>query len=146
VPPTTKAARVERLQCEGTNAQNDLRLLQSTTVLKAEPLYSHVVTGKNDSEERVTGAKLLIRPPDDVSAEHLTRILQCHSAKVLLGQVDASQFADDPYVLPDSWVDIDVKPQSGNFLVTLRTDNIPDGLSVLHRATAFAETHRSAAP
>lgn len=147
VPPTAKAASVERMQCDRTaTGGDDVRLLQSTTVLSAKPLYSHVITGKNDSEERVTGAQLTVRPPEGVSAERLTRVIQCHSAQVLLGQVDSSRFADDPYWLPDAWLDIEVKPDNGNYAVVLRADSVPDGLKVLHRATAFAESHRAPQP
>jgi hypothetical protein len=123
----------------------DVRLLQTTTVVSAMPLYSHVITGKDDSEDRVTGARLIVRPPEGVSAERMTRVLQCHSAQVLLGQVDTSRLADDPYYLPNAWLDIEVKPENGNFVVVLRADSIPDGLAVLHRATAFAEAHRTSA-
>jgi hypothetical protein len=140
--PTAKAARVEQMQCDHSpSGGGDVAVLQRATVLNAGPLYSHVITGKNGSEDRVTGAKLIVRAPEGVSAERLTRALQCHSAQVLLGQVDASRFADDPYWLPDAWLDIDVKPENGNFVVVVRADNVPDGLHVLHRATAFADTH-----
>lgn len=141
VAPTVKATAVQQTQCAV--ASGDVRVLQHTTVLDAGPLYSHVITGKNGSEDRVTGAKLLVRPPDGISAEQLERMLQCHSAQVLLGQVDTSRFADDPYWLPNAWLDIDVKPDHGNFEVVLRADSVPDGLNVLHRATAFAEAHRA---
>jgi len=143
VAPTAKAASVEQRRCNGPQAAaEDLRLLQSTAVLGARPLYSHVITGKNDTEERVTGAQLEVRPPEGVSPERLTRALQCHSAQVLLGQVDPSSLAaDDPYWLPEAWLDIQVKPGDGNQVVVLRADSVPDGLKVLHRATAFAESH-----
>jgi hypothetical protein len=144
--PATKAASVEQIQCRrGALPGEDVRVLQTTTVLSAMPLYSHVITGKNDSEDRVTGARLMVRPPEGVSAERMTRILQCHSAQVLLGQVDTSRLADDPYYLPNAWLDIDVKPESGNFEVVLRAQSIPDGLAVFHKATAFAESHRTTA-
>jgi hypothetical protein len=142
IAPAAKAASVEQLQCDHRTPGEDVSLLQGTTVLGASPLYSHVITGKNDSEERVTGAKLLVRPPEGVSPERLTRVIQCHSARALLGQVDTSRFADDPYWLPDAWLDIEVKPENGNYEVVLRADSIPAGLKVLHRATAFAESHR----
>jgi hypothetical protein len=145
VPPTAKAAQVEQIQCAGSKiGSDDLRLLETTTVLKAEPIYSRVHTRDND-EERVSGAKLLIRPPAGVSAEQLTRVLQCHSARVLLGQVDRSQLPDDPYWLPDAWIDINVTPESGNFAVTLESDSVAKNLQVLNRATAFAGTHRDTA-
>jgi hypothetical protein len=142
VAPAAKAASVEQLQCDHRPSGEEMSVLQSTTVLGASPLYSHVITGKNDSEERVTGAKLLVRPPEGVSPELLTRIIQCHSARALLGQVDTSHFSDDPYWLPDAWLDIEVKPDNGNYAVVLQAESVPDGLKVLHRATAFAETHR----
>jgi hypothetical protein len=133
------------VQCPGAKtAQGDLRLLETTTVLKAEPIYSLVHTGGNE-EDRVSGAKLLIRPPEGVTADQLTRVLQCHSARVLLGQVDRSQLPDDPYWLPDAWVDIDVTPEAGNFAVTLRADSVAKNIQVLNRATAFAGTHHDTA-
>lgn len=145
-PPSARAAAVEQMQCDrSTSGGEDVRLLQQTSVLRASPLYSHVITGKNGSEDRVTGAKLLVRAPDGVSAERLTRVLQCHSAQALLGQVDATRFADDPSWLPEAWLDIDVKPDNGNFSVVLRADSVSDGLHVLQRATAFADTHRTMA-
>jgi hypothetical protein len=145
VPPAARAAQVEHAQCAGAKtAQDDLRLLEATTVLKAEPLYSRVHTNGND-EDRVSGAKLLIRPPPGISADRLGLVLQCHSARALLGQVDKSQVPDDPYWLPDAWVDIDVTPEAGNFAVTLRADSVSRNLQVLNRATAFAETHRETA-
>jgi len=147
VPPTSRAAAVEHRQCagsEGSQQQDDIRLLQATTVLGAEPLYSHMHTNTND-EERVSGAKLIIRPPQGVSADRLAALLQCHSARLLLGQVDRSQLPDDPYWLPQAWVDIDVTPQAGNFVVTLSADSVSKNLQVLQRATAFADAHRPAA-
>jgi len=144
VAPSAKAASVQQLQCDrGATSGDDVRLLQATTVIAAHPLYSHVISGKNDGEDRVTGARLTVRPPEGVSPERLTRVIQCHSARALLGQVDPAAFANDPYWLPDAWLDIQVVPENGNYQVVLRADNIPDGLQVLHRATAFAESHRS---
>lgn len=143
--PVAKAAAVEQLQCEPSSASDSVGVLQRTTVLSAGPLYSHVRTGKDDSEDRVTGAKLIVRAPEGVSAEKLTRLLQCHSAQVLLGQVDTSKFSNDPYSLPNAWVDIDVKGADGNYTIVLRADSVSEGLNVLHRATAFADAQRNSA-
>ena len=141
-PPAAKAAGIERLQCDGSaTAQDEVQLLQSVTVLHVEPIYSHVLTANNNSEERVNGAKLLIRPPKGVNAEQMTRILQCHSARVLLGQVNGAAVPNDPYWLSDAWVNIDVKPESGNFAVTVSADTIHDNLLVLGRANHYAGAH-----
>jgi hypothetical protein len=139
-PPRSTAANVERMQCDGSaSPQAELALLQSTTVLRVEPLYSHVATSNNNSEERVNGAKLVVRPPKGVTADQMTRILQCHSARVLLGQVDSAAVPNDPYWLPDRWLNIDVKPDNGNFAITVSADTVHDNLRVFGRATHYAD-------
>jgi hypothetical protein len=139
---TTTAAKVARLQCDGSaTSQDEVRLLTSTVVLRVDPIYSHVLTSNNNAEERVNGAKLIIRPPKDVSAEQMTRILQCHSARVLLGQANGTAVSSDPYWLADSWVNIDVKPENGNFAVTVSADSIRDNLEVLSRAHHYGDDH-----
>jgi hypothetical protein len=139
-PPTAKAAGVERMQCDASATAQD-GLVRSTRVLAVEPLYSHVMTSRNNSEERVDGAKLLVRPPKGVSAEELTRILQCHSARILLGQVNQDTVPNDPYWLPDSWVNIDVKPENGNFAITISANSVDENLAVFGRANHYADDH-----
>jgi hypothetical protein len=138
--PATKAAGVEHLQCDATVAAQD-SLVHSTKVLVVQPIYSHSMTSKNDSEERVSGAKLLIRPPTGVSADEMTRILQCHGARELLGQLNPEAVKNDPYWLPDAWVNIEVKPENGNFAVTLSADSVRDNLEVFGRANHYADDH-----
>jgi hypothetical protein len=130
---------VERTQCDPAATSHD-DLVRSIAVLRVQPLYSHVRTN-NTSEERVNGAKLLVRPPSGVSAEQLTRILQCHSARVLLGQLNSSAVPNDPYWLPDRWVNIEVKPENGNYAVTLSADSVRDNLQVFGRANQYADEH-----
>jgi hypothetical protein len=142
MPATAKAAQVEQAECSSGVAQNDLQLLQAAKVLKAEPIYARIHTN-NTEENRVNGARLVISAPGGVSAERLTQMIQCHSAAVLLGQIDRTQFANDPTWLPNAWLDIDVKPEAGNFAVTLSANTVARNLQVLQRATAFADTHRS---
>jgi hypothetical protein len=140
--PAAKAAGVAHdQQCDDT--ENGLALLRSTTVIRIDPVYSHVMTADN-SEERVNGAKLLVRPPDGLTADQMARVLQCHSANVLLGQVSPSAIANDPYWLPNSWVDIHVAPENGNFAVTLTADSVTDNLRVLSRANRYGDAHQLA--
>lgn len=141
--PASRAAGIEQYQCDASATAQD-SLVRSTKVLSVEPLYSHILTG-NTAEQRVDGAQLLVRPPRGVSAEQMTRMLQCHSARVLLGQVNRDAVRSDPYWLPDSWVNIKVTPARGNFVVTLSTDSIHDGLKVLERANDYADNHALAA-
>jgi hypothetical protein len=142
LPPTEKAAEVERLQCDsGSTEAQDIRLLEAASVIHAEPLYSHVMTGNNGAEERVDGAKLVIRPPVGVSADRMTRIIQCHSARALLGQVDRSQFPDDPFWLPETWVSVEVRPENGNYTVTIEANDVPSNIRLAARAKAYAASH-----
>jgi hypothetical protein len=141
LPPATQAAEVERIQCDSGQA-SDLQVMQSASVIKAEPLYSHVLThGSNDAEERVDGAKLVIRPPEGVSPERMTRILQCHGARALLGKVDRASLPGDPFWLPDTWVSVEVKSENGNYAVTLEANDAPSNIKLAARAMAFAEAH-----
>jgi hypothetical protein len=140
-PPEARAASVERVQCEPTATGSDAdRLIRSTTVIAVEPIYSDIITS-NTSEKRVAGAKLVVRPPPGVTADQMTRLLQCHSARVLLGQVSASAIANDPYWLADRWVDIQVTPEDGNFAITLSADSVRDNLKVYSRASRYADDH-----
>jgi hypothetical protein len=141
-PPASRAAEIERVQCSsGLAADAETRALENATVLQAAPLYSHVITGNNGFEERVDGAKLVIRPPDGISPEQMTRIVQCHSARALLGKVDRAQFPDDPFWLPDTWVSVEVRPENGNYAVILEANDVPTNIRLAARAKAYAENH-----
>lgn len=139
--PSVRAAEVERVQCDTGTPEQDAELLRGVTVLRVRPLYSHILTGNNNSEERVNGAQLLVRPPVGMSAEALTRILQCHSARVVLGRASPTAVPNDPYWLAEGWLDIDVRPEQGNFEVTLSADSVSNGIRVLGRANRYADDH-----
>jgi hypothetical protein len=140
---TSKAVQTEQLQCSDPTAwQASRSILQTTTVLKAEPIVFPLQSGKSGGGGRVSGAKLTVRPPEGVTAEELARALQCHAALARLGQIDRSQVPYDPTWLPHAWVDIAVEPSGGNFTVTLTTDSTHDNLRLYRRAVAFAEAQR----
>jgi hypothetical protein len=140
--PTARAVQVEQLQCdESTSPEEAARILANTKVISAEPLYSNVPTSYNDIEHRVNGAKLLVRAPEGVSAERMTRVLQCHSARQLLGHAERAELPRDPYCLPGTWIDIGVTPKDGNYAVTLEADTIAKSLQVYARAAAYADAH-----
>jgi hypothetical protein len=76
----------------------------------------------------------------------MTRILQCHSARVALGRPEGVALPNDPFVLPEAWLDIDVKEEEGNFVATVSADTVADNLRVLQRAQAFAAAQRATPP
>jgi hypothetical protein len=145
---TDKATQAERLQCEAEAAgkedrgQDDLRVLRTTAILQVEGHYDYHESGIG----KVTATRILVRPPEGVSTARLTRILQCHNARVVLGRAGEAELPDDPYALSDAWVDIDVKEEEGNYLVSVSADHVSDNLRVLRRAKAFAAAQRAAAP
>lgn len=142
VPAVTAAASVEQLQCDSRVTSPAMtQLLRANAVLYIRPLYHHIIVNPNNAEDRISGAKLVVRPPTGVSAEEMTRVLQCHSARVLLGKVSPADIPDDPYWLADRWLDIQVTPENGNFAVTVVADTVHDNIEVLDRATRYAHEH-----
>jgi len=140
--PAVRAASTERLQCDGdATSVAATALLRSNDVLQIHPLYSHVLVLPNNAEERVTGAKLLVRPPQGMSADEMTRVLQCHSAHVLLQEVNGAEVANDPFWLSDRWVHILVTPENGNFAVTVMADTVHDNIEIFGRASRYASDH-----
>jgi len=93
---------------------------------------------------QVRAVTLVVRPPQGVTLARLDRMLRCHNLRVLDGEIDASRIPNDPYGLPDSWLEIEVKPEDGNFRVTLSGDRISDTLRILERARTYAAAHAPA--
>ncbi len=146
--PEARAANVAQLQCGDPKAAADeARVLHDTTIVKVQPmLFRAGADVRSDGIMRVEGIKLLVRPPEGVSNEEMARILQCHSAKAILGRVDPALVANDPYLLPDVFVEIEVVSEQGFVVVKESADRVWQNLALLHRATAFAEEHREHAP
>lgn len=135
-----RAATMETAECrDEAPAREELGEIQRMTVLAARPAcHLNYCSGVF----QVMGVKLVVKPPQGVTQEQFARTLRCHNLRVLDGAVDdASRIPDDPYGLSDSWLDIDVKTEGGNFVVTLNGDRVSDNLRILHRATAFAASH-----
>jgi len=140
--PVQRAARVAREQCRDPNAlREEARVLQQTIVVRVEPVTSVSWSTRQQGAWFLGATKLFAIPPPGMSPDEMARALQCHSAKALLSNVDPTAFADDPFYLPDAWVDSEVKAEHGLFVVTLSADKIWQNLAILHRATAFASTH-----
>jgi hypothetical protein len=138
VRPTVKAAEVERTQCESGAAAQNAAVIRAVKVIEAEPLYSYAASNAGDNDLKIVdGAKIVVRPPEGVSADRLSRILQCHSAQVLLGE--QTNVAADPFWLAGTWLSIDVKPERGNYAVTLEADTVAANIKIAAHAMAFAK-------
>jgi len=138
LPPAAKAAQIERIQCESGAAAQIAPAIRSVKVIEAAPLYSYMASNAGDNDLKVVdGARIVVRPPEGMTADQLSRTLQCHSAQVLLGEQAA--LAADPFWLAGSWLNIDVKPESGNYVITLEADTVAANLKVAAQAKEFAK-------
>lgn len=122
-------------RCAHSSEAGDAAALAPAAVEEVSPAYSSVQSG-NDRVVRLRGARLRIRPEPNFSAESLRRGLECHAARVVTGRTPA--VADDPYVLPGTWLDLDVASAGDGFVVAVTTDDIAQARQVLERAQRFA--------
>jgi hypothetical protein len=94
-----------------------------------------VSSGPVDREARLVGSRIHVRPLPGLSPESLERALECHEARVTLGSVPP--LAENPYVLPDRWLAIDVASEGDGLVVQVKAENFDDAKQVLDRARRF---------
>lgn len=138
--PADRAREVEP-KCGGVTLEATAALLDPKSVDAVEPAYSYVKSGPNDHEARLHGALLRVHPLPGMTRESIARVLECHEARVTLGREQPA--ADDPYVLPDRWLDIDVGSEGDAFAVKAQIDEFDDAKRVLERAKSFASRKSS---
>jgi len=134
----TPADRARELapRCQSFSEQAGAGLLSRDPIESVEPAYSYVQSGSNDHEARLRGARIHFRPLPGLTPESLARTLECHEARVTLGEVSPTE--DDPYVLPDRWLDIDVDSERDGFVASVRVDAFEDARRILDRAKRYA--------
>jgi hypothetical protein len=132
--PVDHAREVEPL-CKNLSDSVTAQLYSPEAVERVDPAYSYVASG-NDRRPNLRGAAIHVRPLPGLSPESMTRSLECHQASITLG--GAPTRADDPYVLPGRWLDLDVSSEGDGFVAYARINSIPDAREVLDRARRFA--------
>ncbi len=132
--PADHAREIEP-RCQGFGEEAAAPLLSPAAVDSVEPAYSYVKSGPNDREARLRGARIHVKPLAGLSRESMARTLECHEARVTLGKAEAR--VDDPYVLPGTWLDLDVDSEGDGFVVQVRTDVTDPARRVLERAQRF---------
>ena len=144
VPDTRTAAdhaRQVEAKCTGFGEEAAAPLLSPAIVDSVDAAYSYVQSGPVDREARLRGARIHVKPQPGFSREMLARNLECHESRVVLRRAAAQ--ADDPYVLPDEWLDIDVDSEGDGFVVLVRADDVEVARRVLERAQRFAASRPS---
>ena len=139
VPLPARAASMEASACrDAPPPEEEARAIESIRVLQVRPKFHQNAC---NGVCTVWGVYLVVRPPAGVDPERFAQMLRCHNLRVLDGEVDAARIPNDPYGLRDSWLEIDVKVDAGNYVVTLVGDQISDTLRILQRAKAYAAAH-----
>jgi hypothetical protein len=132
-------ARAMTAKCVHESEQQAAGALSPGLVEGVEPAYSTVPSG-NDRAIRLRGARMHLRPTLAESPQALQRTLECHEARVTLG--DSPAIADDPYVLHGAWLDIDVDSDGDGLTASVLVDRFDDARRVLDRARSYAATGR----
>jgi hypothetical protein len=139
------AAFMERTRCAADDDDKALgAVLGGSAVQRVQPLYSTVDNAKAGLQAELRGATVVVEALPGITAEWLDRALECHSAKEALGHTTAA--SDDPFWLPGSSVDIDVRSARDGFDVAVSAYSSSDAHQVLARANAFAKSKASTAP
>jgi predicted methyltransferase len=144
--PDTRTA-IDRAQevepkCKGSAEAGAATLIAPALVERVEPENAIVPSG-NDRRANLMGARMYLLPAAShgQGPEEITRSLECHQMRAILGQIEVRD--DDPYVLPDRWLDINTHSEGDGFSVRVTTDSIADAKRVLDRAERHvARPHR----
>jgi hypothetical protein len=135
--PRTASSRAHDLdeRCARSSEAGDAPALSAAVIEDVAPSYASVQSG-NDRVVRMRGARLRFLPQAAFSAESIRRSLECHQARVVTGRAPA--LPNDPYTLPDTWLDLDVTSAGDGFVVAITTDDFAKAREVLERARRFA--------
>jgi hypothetical protein len=71
-----------------------------------------------------------------MTSEVIQRKLECHEARVLLGEAPAREV--DPYAIGGAWLEIRADSEGYGFVVAVKTDELREAKDVLKRARLFA--------
>ena len=113
--------------------------LSPSLIESVQAAYLHVNQGAG-GDLRPRGVNLHMRPAVNTPVGVLQRALECHEAAVTLGAAPA--LPDDPYVLPGSWLEIDVSATNEGLIAAVLTDSPDDAPRIVERAHRFAPSAR----
>ncbi len=123
-------------KCVGVTDASVARMTNPASIAAVEPVYGYALGGPNGRQARLRGAKLHLSSEAGLTKEAIRRTLQCHQARVLLGM--STPQLNDPYALPDQWVDIAVNTGDDGWLVEVASDETDDARTILDRARQYS--------
>jgi hypothetical protein len=135
----TSTAAVAQNPCRDADVwRDDLRILEPKFVVNVEPHYTRNTC---DGTTQIIGTQVLVRRPTDSSSEALSRMLRCGASRVRVGTDNRAGPSPTSLWLPDGLLDIEVKPEGDNFLVTLSAESVPKNIQLFHRTSDFLRAH-----
>jgi hypothetical protein len=137
--PADYAVFMERTRCAPDDDDKTVAsVLSGSAVYAVQPLYSQSGAGKSGPQLELRGATVSVAALPGVSAEWLDRALECYGAKATLGHTQTA--SDDPFWLPNAFIDIDVRQAKDGFDIGLTGFSPDDARRILARAKAFANS------
>lgn len=139
--PSDEAAELVRTRC-ASNADETLiaPVLDGSAVEGVEPLYNNGLGGARIGHwSMLAGIVITVRALPGVTAEWLTRELECHSARRVAGITQDTSMPNDPFWLPGRMVQIDAQSAHGSFRVEVRASPA-EAQELLDRAKALTRT------
>ena len=112
----------------------------SLVIDSVAPAYSYISGGPVGRDAHMRGAEIHLRPGPGLTKEGIQRALECHEALATLGRLQA--IPDDPYFLPDVWLEINADSEGDGFVVRVLVDALDDARNVLARARRTAAANK----
>jgi hypothetical protein len=127
-------AREVHGKCQSVSPASIEPVLMQSMVDSVEPAYVYANGGPNGRIARLAGAQIHMHPLQGASREWVERALECHEARIALGEAPSGA---DPYRPAQAWVDIDVQSDRDGYVVRLTSDDVGDAHEILQRAQSF---------
>ncbi len=135
---TEQAAFMEQTRCVADTGADEKMLapvLAGSAVQSVRPLYAVAESGKGGALHQLRGVVVTVSALPGLTDVWLDRALECHGARQTLGRVPPS---DDPFWLPGTVVDIDVRSAKDGYDVAVTGFSPEDAREIQARAETFA--------
>lgn len=126
--------------CETDAGPLPVDALTPSAIESVQAAYMHVNQGAG-ADLRLRGVNLHMQPTLNVPVAVLQRAVACHEAAVTMGS-EPQLLPEDPYVLPGSWVEIDVSQTNLGLVVAVLSDSPDEARRIVERAHRFAPSAR----
>jgi hypothetical protein len=137
--PADEAAEFVRTRCASNADETAIAaVLDGSAIESVEPLYNNGLGGARVGHwSMLSGTVVTVRALPGITGEWLTRALECHSVRRVVGSIPESSMPNDPFWLPGRMVEIDAQSAHDSFRVEVRAAHPAEAQELLNRARAF---------